>query len=332
MMKLQLFFFIFAFALSSLLAAEKQTSDDKQDQLLKRLEILDAQGQRQINLKRLAPLSDNDEGRANKIQAAVIEGAVLIDPQGQNFFTKKYLYVWGIVRENNPYIFYILNAQGEVAFQTHTRFIVPIRSDLSMDPTPQVYKEVVHTPNRYSYEKKLHFEVLPRLGVESMSFSSAQSYTGAAGGQSIGQRAELGLLFPINLPIKPGIFSSFQSGMGSSDNADFNYSSLDIGPMLQIKLHTKLLMTVSGGKSLFFRSNFTINNGEQMTGSYDSTFGGVALDYRLDSSWGPFQVGIGYKLYTLNAAESTEPISASARHQQNTLFGLYLSRPVEFSL
>ncbi len=332
MMKLQLFFLLFAsIILSSGLQAQVEL-DTKQEKLLERLDVLDQQAQKKINQNRLAPLHQVGEGKTVRIQAAIMAGALLTDAQGQTFYTKRHLYVWGLALEDNPYLFLVTNDQGEVLYRTHTRYIVPIKNDLSLDPQPQTYQEVVHSPNRYTYDKNLLIEVIPSYGVESLQFTSAKSYLGSEGGQSIGQRLGSEFLFTLPFSLKPGLILSVQNGMGNADQMNYNYSALDLGAILKFKFAKHFSVALSAGKSLFFRANFEKNDQESVSGSYDSTFGGASLDYHFKNSLGKFNLTASYRLYQLRPAESYESIDANNRHQQNTLVGVYLGMPWEFKL
>lgn len=336
MVKLLLFLSFFLSLWAWFPSAHAQTNelnfDAKQQRLLERLEVLDAQGQKKLNSKRLAPLNHGQQGKANRVQAAIMKGALLTDQQGINYYSKKFFYVWGIIYEQNPYLFLVTNEQGDILYQTHTRYVVPIKNDLSLDPEPQIYQEVVHKPNRYTYDPSLKLEIVPHYGLETFSFESAKSYTGRSGGQSMGQRLGAEVLFKLPFPIKPGMLISAQNGMGEIEGDSYSYSFMDIGPTVKIRLARHFDLKLQAGKSLFFRATFDQQNGEAKQASYDATFWGAGIDYQFRTSWRPLIISALYRLYQLRPAESYETIDASNRGQNNTQIGVYLGLPLEFSL
>lgn len=260
-------------------------------------------------------------------RASLKSGAQLYSINGNNLVTTpRMMYVWAEEKVVGEDVVFIYNKKNKIVYQTDSKYIIPIESDLDMDARPKIFK--IETPKEnltQAIDKNLRTNHLLSFHSQQLSdpFSASvfASYLNLNRNLNLTANAtalEYQFFLPWNFPIDFGIISNYVSGSWKKEALGMHWKSLNIGPIIQknfeIRKITKIFnFRASLGimKSLFF--NLKSDEVESKI-EYSSLSTRLSLEALYKTAYGTLGLGPNYSLskYSLTSADRAVQIDSQA--------------------
>lgn len=266
---------------------------------------------------------------------AIRKGALLRNLESnKNYEVSKLIFVKTFNLEDEHQFRYIQNKDGSVTWRIRSRFVDPLKEELSMYVPPHIYTPAPKNIVRTVYDKKLN--IRPEASV----------YTGFVRGDYMGDlfndnKARNGMTnqFGIhfftqwNLPIKVGgVFHYERSAYELSNGGQIFYTSPSIGPQFKTKDFEFL------GNPLRLQTNFRVSplarataktSFSNQTFKFNSADLVASLERPIKNRFGEFVLGIFYQSQWLNMRDQTSAVKVQASNETNKSFGLTFAQVFE---
>ncbi len=302
------------------------------EKLIDRLDTLEKQGHQRYISKELPPLVSEVPEVTHKIQAALTKGALVKSLTDKSYFyIKKRVFVWGLINEKNPYTFIVLDKDGNPKFETETRYVIPIKDDISIGANPLYFTPVKETVGSFTLNKKLNIRNYLSLGIENINYQIAKQYNGGEDSQTMATRGELRSYFPFKFPIIPGIALSFQRGLGNGETSSYSWMAFEIGPTFRYRAYSgkkhAIDLSLFAGRSLYYQAEFE----DQVVG-LQTNFAGLSIEDVYSTSYGGFTLGAEARIIDVKNTGSTVSQNIEERNMKSMSFALFVGKEINLSL
>lgn len=302
--------------------------------LFDRLSTLESQGQKKYISDSLPPLASSIEKKFHKFQATLIRGAIVkkIDEINNNRLSiKKRIFVWGIVYEDNPREFIILDKAGTPRYTTSIEDIIPIQTDISINATPKNFIIFPQLEGPHTIDKIFKMDTYLSFGYESVNYEIAKEYNRGETSTSTAMRETIVAYFPFKFPIKPGIHISHQHGIGESTNYSYSWQSIELGPsfryrMISGKDHT-IDLTFFAGRSLYNVAEF-----EQEKMHITTNYFGLAIEDVISTKLGGFTLGVDIRYYDIKNQDSLVSTTSTAKEKRGSSIAIFIGKEIKLRL
>ncbi|MCK5882982.1 MAG: hypothetical protein KAG61_04780 [Bacteriovoracaceae bacterium] len=304
----------------------------KNHSLFERLYTLDAQGHNRYIPKDLPRLASEAPVTTHKVQIALIKGAIVKDLISKKIYSiKKRVFAWALVNENAPYTFIVMDKSGNPVYQTHTRFVIPIKDDINIGAVPIHYTPYFKIEGPTTHDKSFKIENYLSFGFEKISYPIASQYNGDEETSTVATRVELRSYFPFKFPIRPGLALSFQRGIGSGPTSNHSWMAIELGPAFRYRAYQgaahNIDLSLFGGRSLYYQAEF-----ENQSVGLQSSFAGFAVEDVYHTKYGGFTAGLELRIFDVKNFDGTTEMDIKKRNQRSSSISLFFGKELNLSL
>ncbi len=288
----------------------------------------------------LAPKEDTFYNKKERptlkpFRAAIKAGAILESVDGQHtIIAPKIIYVLAVEKEIGEEIVYIYNKKNEIVYQTNSKYIVSIESDLDMEARPKIFK--IETPKEdltQFVDKKLKTHHFISFHTQQLSdpFSASvfASYLNLSRNLTLTAHAtalEYQFFLPWNFPVDFGLIGNYISGSWKKEALGMHWNSTNLGPIIQkqfeipkVSKHFQMRTTLGVMKSL----SFDLKSDEVVSDiKYSSLSTRFSFEALYKTGYGTLGLGPNYSLSKYSLLSADRNIRLNSKKETVKTLGL----------
>jgi len=245
----------------------------------------------------------------------------------KNFKTSKQVFIRYYNLEDENGFKYIQNKNGTVTWRILSRFVEPIKEELSLYVPPLKYTPAPDNIVRAEYDTKLSIppEVTFLAGIVQGDFMQDLFNDKKAKSGSTTQYG-VHLFTQWKLPIKAGaVFHYEKATFNLTNGSQVIYSSPSFGPQFKTKDFEVFTHPVRF-QTQFRISPFARATSDDVSYKFNSADFLSSIERPIKNSWGEFVVGLYFQAQWLNLKDQSEDVEVKASNKTNKSIGLSFSQ------
>lgn len=248
----------------------------------------------------------------------------------KNYKVAKQIYIRFFNLEDENGFKYIQNKDGTVSWRILSRFVVPIKEELSLYEPPLKYTPAPDNIVRAEYDKKLSIppEITFLAGLVQGDFMQ-DLFNDTRARSGISNQYGVHFFTQWKLPIKAGgVFHYEKSTYKLSGGDQIIYSAPSFGPQFKTK-DFELFATPVRFQTQFRVSPFARAASKEVTYKFNSADLLASLERPYKNRWGEFVLGLYYQAQWLNLKDQSSAVQVQATNETNKSFGISFAQVFE---
>lgn len=241
----------------------------------------------------------------------------------KNYKTSKQVYLRYFNLEDEHGFKYVQNKDGTVTWRVLSRFVEPIKEELSLYVPPLKYTPAPDNIVRAEYDKKLSIppEVTFLAGIVQGDFMQ-DLFNDPDARNGVSTQYGIHLFTQWKLPIKAGaVFHYEKTTYKLSNGSKLVYSSPSFGPQFKTKEFELF------DHPLRFQTQFRIGpfarlGSDEVTYKFNSADLLASFERPIKNTWGEFVLGLYFQTQWLNLKDRPEDVEVRASNKTNKSIGL----------
>lgn len=248
----------------------------------------------------------------------------------KNYKITKQIFVRYFNLEDENGFKYVQNKDGTVGWRILSRFVEPIKEELSLYVPPLKYTPAPDNIVRAEYDKKLSIppEVTFLAGLVKADFMQDLFNDSKA---NSGTSNQYGIHFftQWKLPVKAGgVIHYEKASYKLSDGGQIIYSSPSLGPQFKTK-DFELFSSPVRLQTQFRVSPFARASSDNVTYKFNSADFLTSIERPIKNRFGEFVLGLYYQVQWLNIKDQSGDVNLQASNKTNKSFGISFAQVFE---
>jgi hypothetical protein len=263
---------------------------------------------------------------------SIDKGAILTNLEtNKNYKVPKSIFIKFHALQDEHGFKYVVNKEGQVKWKIHTRYVSPLKEELTMYVPPHRYTPAPENLVKTEFDHKLSIppEFSFYVGTVQGDYM-ADLFEDAKASSGLSNQYGVHFFTEWKLPIKAGVVLHYErTSYKLSDGGQIIYSSPSIGPQFKTKDFEFL------GHPLRFQTQFRVSpfakaGAETSSGETSFKFNSAdllaSIERPIENRYGHFVLGLYFQSQWLNIKDSNQEVSVKASNETNKSIGLSFSQ------